>query len=384
MKFKEKIYPFLALLLATTIICTHISPAIGKLAAKNSTTSQTLISVATSNLQQGKLLYDTGRFAEAIKFLQQAVQEYQQQGDTLRQAVTLSNLSLAYQELGDWNQAQQAITESLKLLAANQEKILTLGVLAQSLDVQASLQLAMGQTDLALSSWQQAADIYTKIKDNSGVVRSQINQAQALRIQGFYQKSIKILNELKQTLQSQPDSLEKVIGLRSLGNSLQLAGNLPDSQKVLQQSLEIAQRLQSPNDMAASLLSLGNNALAQRKKPDAIAFYQQAVKVSSSPLTKVKAGLNQLKLMIEDGKSSDVQTLLPVIQSLIEQLPPSRAAIYARINFVQNLLKLGGENLTLKNSQRDTTRSLLPQRGTFLKLGEEESDYHLRVSNWII
>ncbi|BAY21540.1 TPR repeat protein [Calothrix sp. NIES-2100] len=351
MKFKAKIYSFLALVLATTIICTHISPAVGKLAANNQTTAQTLIAVASSNLQQGKLLYDAGRFAEAVKFLQQAVEQYQKQGDTVRLAATLSNLSLAYQELGDWHQAQQAITESLKLLQGNPEKIPNLGVLAQSLDVQASLQLAMGQTDSALSSWQHSAEIYTKIKDNSGVVRSQINQAQAFRIQGFYQKSGKILNEVKQTLQSQPDSLEKAISLRSLGDSLQLVGNLPESGKILQQSLEIAQRLQSPSDIAASLLSLGNNAVAQKKIPEAIAFYQQAVKVSSSPLIKVQAHLNQLKLLIEDGKSADVQTLLPVIQSQIEQLPPSHAAIYARINFVQNLVKLGRENLTLKNSQ---------------------------------
>ncbi|BAY23304.1 TPR repeat protein [Calothrix sp. NIES-2100] len=350
MKFKAKIYRFLALVLATIVICINVLPAMG-FSANNPTTAQTLISVPTSNLQQGKLLYDAGRFAEAVQFLQQAVQEYRKQGDTLRLAATLSNLSLAYQELGDWNQAKQAITESLKLLADNQEKISTLGVLAQSLDVQASLQLAMGQTDLALSSWQQSAEIYTKIKDNSGVVRSQINQAQALRSQGFYQKSIKLLNELKQTLQSQPDSLAKVIGLRSLGNSLQLAGNFPDSRKILEQSWEIAQRLQSPKNIAASLLSLGNNARAQRKIPEAIAFYQQAVTVSDSPLTKVQAQLNQLKLMIEDGKSADIQTLLPVIQSQIEQLPPSHAAIYARINFVQNLLKLGGENLAVKNLQ---------------------------------
>ncbi|MBD2194728.1 MULTISPECIES: CHAT domain-containing protein [Calothrix] len=351
MKFKNKLYSFLALVVATTIICTHVSPAMGKFVANNPINVQTSISVAISNLEQGKKLYDAGRFAEAVKFLQQAVKEYQQQGDTLRQAATLSNLSLAYQELGNWNQAQQAITASLKLLTANSEKTANLGVFAQSLDVQASLQLSMRQTDAALRSWQQAAEIYTKINDNSGVVRSQINQAQVLRIQGFYQKSIKLLNQVQQQLQSQPDSLEKVVSLRSLGDSLQLAGNLSAAQKVLQQSLEIAQRLQSFDHVAASLLSLGNNAHAEGKITEALVFYQQVVKIAPSPLTKVQAQLNQLKLMIEQGKSAQAQTLLPEIQSQIAQLPPSSLAIYARINFVQNLLKLGGENLTLKNSQ---------------------------------
>lgn len=66
-------------------------------------------------VQQGKTFYDAGRFTEAVEGLEQAVCAFQVQGE-LRQAMTLSNLALAYQQLGSLAQANTAITNSLNLL----------------------------------------------------------------------------------------------------------------------------------------------------------------------------------------------------------------------------------------------------------------------------
>jgi CHAT domain-containing protein len=291
-------------------------------------------------LQQGKTLYDGGRFAEAIQVLQQAAQEYRQQKDELKLATTLSNLSLAYQQLGAWTEAQQAITESLKLLESNQNR----QIFAQSLLIQGHLQFAMGKVEAALATWQQAATIYQQVKNPSGVVRSQINQAQAWRRQGFYRRAIQMLEAVNQQLQSQPASLEKAVGLRSLGDALLISGDLQQSQKVLQQSWEIAKSLKSPADMGASVLSLANNARKQQQTQQAIAHYQQAIKLSPSPLAKIQAQLNYLSLLIEVQQLAAVQTLLPAIQSQLNQLPPSHAVIYAEINFAQSLTKLSIAN----------------------------------------
>mgnify|MGYP001796515902 CR=1 FL=1 len=35
--------------------------------------------------------------------------------DTLNQAVTLSNISLAYQELGEWGEAERTINQSMQI-----------------------------------------------------------------------------------------------------------------------------------------------------------------------------------------------------------------------------------------------------------------------------
>jgi CHAT domain-containing protein len=306
----------------------------------NSFTSLAVAADIASLLQQGKILYNEGKFAKAVEVLQQAVQEYKQRGESLTLAATLSNLSLAYQQLGAWNQAQQAITESLNLLKGQNENQ-NLQIFAQSLDIQGRLQLTMGQSEAALATWQQTEEIYKQADNQSGVVRSLINQAQAWRTQGFYPRSVKILEKVSQTLKSQPDSIEKTVSLRSLGNALLVLGDLEKSRKVLEESLSIAQHLQSSFDIGASLFSLGNYyAHKQDDKAHAIAYYQQTVAASPSPLTKVQAQLNLLALLIEEKQWAKIQTLLPLIDSQLDQLPPSRASIYAQVNFSQSLAKV--------------------------------------------
>lgn len=332
-KINGKLIKFLRLSLCflLALLCTINAPVLAKVS-----TSNTPVTSTVSLIEQGKSLYDAGRFAEAVQILQQAVQEYRQKGDHLRLAATLSNLSLAYQQLGVWNEAQQAITDSLNLLGGKEENQ---QILAQSLDIQGRLQLAMGKPEAALSTWQRTAEIYRQTKNFHGEVRSQINQAQAWRTQGFYRQAVKILLEVGQKLQSQPDSLEKAVGLRSLGDALMVAGNLTESKTTLEQSLAVAQRLQIPTEIAASLFSLGNNARAKQQISQSISYYQQAVAISPSPLTKIQAQINHLSLLLENQQLTEAQNLIPTIQEQINQLPPSRAPIYAQINYAQSLIK---------------------------------------------
>ncbi|MBL1202314.1 MAG: CHAT domain-containing protein [Nostoc sp. GBBB01] len=345
-KRQKAICLFLCFLMG--LLCILSSPVLAKVPNSlnslaqlpvNSTTSVVGTTDAASLVEQGKVLYDTSNYTQAAEVLQKAVEAYQQQGENLRLAVTLSNLSLAYQQLGKWSQAQQAITQSLNLLKVEEQNP-NLQILAQSLDIQGRLQLATGRPEAALATWQQTEEIYQQADKKNGVVRSLINQAQAWQTQGFYPRAIKTLDKLRQTLKSERDSIEKTVSLRSLGDALMLIGNFKDSQEVLEESLTIARNLQSQADISASLFSLGNNALKQNDKLKAIAYYQQTVGVSPSPLTKVQAQLNHLSLLIEDQQWAEVKTLLPAIQSQLDQLPLSRASIYALVNYSQSLSKV--------------------------------------------
>jgi CHAT domain-containing protein len=335
------------------LLCVVGSPVLAKSTFISSSSSSSIVHsllpkdaiyrVSTNSLlEQGKALYNAGRFAEAVKLLRQAVSTYQKQGDTLSQAVALSNLSLTYQQLGAWNEAQQSIKDSLKLqgFIKSGDSPKATSILAQTLDIQGRLLLSMGKTEDALSIWQQATEIYRKVDDKSGITRSLINQSQALRSLGLYRRAQQTLENVEKTLQPQPDSQQKTIALRALGEAMQQAGSLQQSQLVLEKSLEIAQRLQSPTDIAATLFSLGNNARAKQQKPKAILFYQQAVKVSPTPLLSSQALLNYFALLIEDKQIDQAKNLIPSIQSQLKQLPPSRSSIYAQINFAQNLVKL--------------------------------------------
>ena len=325
----------------TAFLCTLVSPVVAT-PAVNLIQSLTSSSAQTQNLvQQGKTLYEVGQFSEAVKVLQQAGSAFEAQGDNLQQAMTLSNLALAYQQLGLWPQATAAITDSLKLLQTpNDNSKDRLQVIAQALDIQGRLQLAQGQAEPALATWEQASATYASFGDTAGVTKSRINSVQALQALGLYNRAFKTLTELNETLQTQPDSLTKAVGLRSLGDVRRLVGDLDKSREILQQSLEVAQRLQSPQDISAAFFSLGNTARAQEDTKAALSYYQQADAGSSSPTTRLQAQLNQLSLLIADKQFPEAQALWPQIQPQITKLPPSRATVYARINFAQSLTRL--------------------------------------------
>ncbi|HEY9701321.1 MAG TPA: tetratricopeptide repeat protein, partial [Allocoleopsis sp.] len=67
-------------------------------------------------LESGKKLYQDGNFSEGIKVLKEAVGSFQKEKEQLGEAIALSNLSLTYQQIGEWEAAKNALTGSLEIL----------------------------------------------------------------------------------------------------------------------------------------------------------------------------------------------------------------------------------------------------------------------------
>ena len=104
-------------------------------------------SLSSSDLmQQGRELYQNEQFSKAVEIWEQA---YIKQSDRASQAMILSNLSLAYQQLGQWEKATKAISSSLNILQTSPNP----QGLAQALLTQGSLQFARGQSQQALDTW---------------------------------------------------------------------------------------------------------------------------------------------------------------------------------------------------------------------------------------
>jgi CHAT domain-containing protein len=293
---------------------------------------------ASTLLAQGKSNYDTGRFADALVALQQAQLAYEQASDRQGQAISLNYLSLAYQKLGQWEQAEAAITQSLDLLRS----LPNAAILAQALTTQGSIQLATGQTQAALQTWQDAEKAYAQAGDEIGVLGSKINQAQAWQSLGMFRRAQTLLEQVQQAIASQPNSSVKVTGLRSLGLVWQAVGDLQQSQTLLEESLAVARSINSTSDISAALLSLGNTVRGLGKIQEALQYYQQAAITATNPLLQLKAQLNQLKLLIQSQELTQAQALLPSIQTHLSNLPLNRDAIYARVNLAESLMQLVG------------------------------------------
>lgn len=331
----------------TTASQTAASASIAPPIATSQLTSPSSLaqSTGTPTLDQGRSLYEAGQFAAAADVLEQAIAQYRNQGDRLAAAVALSNLSLVYQQMGQWQDADAAIQAGLDILQAD-DLSNTAAVTAQAYDIQGRLYLSQGQAEQALATWEQAEQIYQSLGDQPGLIRNGINQAEAFQTLGLYRRAIDTLTELTQSLQGQPDALEHLIALRSLGDALRVTGELRPSQEILQAAIAMAGRLAASSDsrrlqeaIAATQFSLGNTLYAVGESEAALESYEVAV-AKGTLTTQVQAQLNQLRVYLGANQIAAAQQLIPIISTQLDRLPPSRSAIFARINFAKSLMQL--------------------------------------------
>ncbi|MGF1601012.1 MAG: CHAT domain-containing protein [Thermosynechococcaceae cyanobacterium] len=323
-------------------------------------------------LEQGKQRYQSGQFAEAITLIQKAAAAYQALGDRPSQATALNHLALAHQKLAQWPQAEAALQQSLQLVEQLSDAQQKLPILAQALNHQGNVQLAQGKTEAALTTWQRAAQVYAQAGDEAGQVGSLINQAQAQQALGFYLQARKSLDQVKATLEQQPDLALRATGLRSLGNVLRLVGAWQPSEEALVASLEAAQMLGSPEAISTTHLSLGNTARGQAQTSKALDHYQAAAQ-STLPLTRVQAQLNQLSLLVEQNRTAQAQALWPQIEAALAPLPESRMAVDGRMNLAQTLIKLKQQSAAATPSWVQIARLIGPAVRQAESLGDPQA-----------
>lgn len=403
------------LVVLTALWCGMSSPVWGSLATPAPIAQVSPGDSASSLDRQGRNAFAAGQFAAAAQAFEQAAAAFEQQGDRLRQALALSNLSLAQQQLGNWTAAETAIAQSLSLLSNPQDSNTT-SAYAQALDIQGTLQLTRGQPEAALSSWEQAAKLHGQLENRFRQLESQINQTQSLQALGLYRRAIALLIAINQDLADEPNTATpntstRVTALRNLGDALRVTGDqdltaadnaglrsllnlesdatLPISQsyRILQQALAIAEALQTaaPGDPAAEQvalvsLSLGNAARLQPILEEAprlaagqanqltsveqaqietairltLQHYQQAADTATSASTRLQALVNQFGFLVQIRRTAEAEAALPQLQAALQTLPVSRVALYARINLARDLstLAAGGDGALLETAAR--------------------------------
>jgi CHAT domain-containing protein len=285
-----------------------------------------------SLLDEGRQAYAAQRYRDAIAAWSQVLE--QQQIPPQLQVLTLSYLTAAYQQLGQWQVADRHITQSLDQLAALPDAPTMLR--GQVYNTLGSLQFAQGQTQLALENWQIASEFYAQSGNESRYLSNLLNQVQAQQSLGYYQQAQTSLVTLEQRLPQQSLELQ-IRGYLKLGQTYRLLGDLTKSQERLQMALNLAQQAHSPDDHL--LLELGNTKQAQGDWEGAIAFYQQA-EHSNDANIRLKARLNRLKTLVQHNDLEAARKAASTLPTEIATLPPGRSQVYAYINAAQSLLQI--------------------------------------------
>lgn len=296
------------------------------------------ISISLSQLQQGQIFYQNGEYSNAVKAWKLAIYNFESQHDKRNQALTLSYLALAYQQLG-LPEAESVNSEALKLVRGLKDEF----TYAQILNNQGQMLFSRGQVEAALEIWKQAQNYYHKVGDRTGEIGTQLNQARALQTLGFYLRAKNFLEQVEVSLENQPDSQLKFAGLLNLGNVLRAVGDYSTAETILQESLMMAKKLRLQPQIQIALFNLGNLANSQKQLQTALSFYQQ-VDIENSPV-KLQAQIYQFEILIKLEKYLEAQKLLPKIHVELRNLPSNQTTIYAQIELATNLVKIKAQNL---------------------------------------
>ncbi|MEO1006302.1 MAG: tetratricopeptide repeat protein, partial [Cyanobacteria bacterium J06638_38] len=288
-------------------------------------------------IQEGIDLYEAERFSQAAQAWNQALSKEE---DLLSKSLILSNLSLAYQRLGRWQEAESTIDQSLKILKNLDNSTPTYAeILAKALNSQGHLQWLRGNFSNAIAAWELATTNYLQAGDTVNTFKCQLNQIKALQASGLSSKATEKLEQMYQDLAHTPNQFQST-GLQYLGNALRSVGNLQKSAQVLKESLTIVPTPETllelgntEKALSDSYLATNQLQLAEQYTQAALYHYQEAFKQG----TNLQAGLNYLSLAIALGKWSDISTLIPQIKRSLTPSLTSRTEIYARLNFARSL-----------------------------------------------
>lgn len=338
-QIKKRFLLYISISILSLCLAVAIAPAKASLQVPTSALNMSAFTSQTTNwLEQGRKFYNSGRFAEAVTAWQTAVQKYHERGDRINEALSWSYLSLAQQELNQWQAARQSIEESVKILQTTKPSADAI-IWGQILNAQANLELRIGKAETALEIWQQAQKYYDRAGDKIGSLGSQINQAQALQSLGFYRRSKQQLQTLMQKLAVMPDSEIKVSGLRSLGLALHAIGDAK-SQEVLEQSLATANKIAAKTQLSSILSSLGKVASDSLDPEAALNYFEDAQTAATNPNEALQAYLARFKLLVDYDKLEYAIPLAPQLRQQLSELSPSHSSLNAAINFVAILNRL--------------------------------------------
>lgn len=297
--YRRRGYRLLVLLVLGIFLSVRISPVLSQMPINQSQKA------AEELVQEGKNYYENGQISKAVNSLQLAVEKFKNRKDWNNLAITSTNLSRIFQELGQYTRACDTLVS---------------------------------------------------------VIGFELQFCQA---QNFTNKD-RYLEKVNATFQELPEQIQVPVW-RSLGDVLRTLGRLEESKIVLTKGLSLAEKL--PNARAATMLSLGNTYRAEgnlirdrqtepkyedipwrceeislpeealKHYEQADIQYQQAIKNGDRSIQeklRIKAKLNRLSLLLERGKWQKANDLSSEIN--IDVLPKkSQSIVYARINYAKSL-----------------------------------------------
>ncbi|GAB4541767.1 MAG: hypothetical protein Tsb0014_33970 [Pleurocapsa sp.] len=237
-------------------------------------------------------------------------------------------LALGYQEVGDLNKAQEAITSATKLL---EQQEVSSDLVAKVLNTQANLKLKQDNPQAAALHFREAKKLYQQNQDTEGEVGVAINEAIALQKLGQYRTAQKVLEKTELQLVSLPNNLQAA-GYKALGTTYATIGDLTAAKEKLETSIALTQ----DTDLEATAKTkIDLAAVVKFSEPDtARKLLEEVASSSKNRETQAIALLNSIDIEIEAQNWINAAEIAIKSQNLVFNLPRND---FAKIDLIKKM-----------------------------------------------
>ncbi|EGJ29416.1 MULTISPECIES: CHAT domain-containing protein [Moorena] len=284
------------------------------------------------------------KHSEAERARKKAALSFQIQDYELKQAMLLSNIAIAYQQLEQFDQAMKAVSESLKLLA-NSDKRNSLDhsiILAQALTTKGHLLAAQGDTEGALSAYGNAFDTIQSLGSDLSSINSAIKVNFIEIVESVYQGFIGSLLDSEETGSNQ-QNLRKVrqviesLHLTQLNNFREIVPLNPnlididqiDSQAAVIYPILLDDRLEVILHLPGQALHHYSTPLSAKEVEETLSSFKEAVRIVHRRLWR-RFSPKVYEWLIKPAETklakSNIKTIVFVPNSRLRSIP--MAALY--------------------------------------------------------
>ncbi|MEL6438818.1 MAG: CHAT domain-containing protein [Cyanobacteria bacterium J06621_8] len=338
--------------------------------------SESLSTQPASLAQQGKHYYEAGQLDQAIEIWQKASVAYRDAGNSEGQRESYLNMATAEQALGLYEQSCDSLLQAFKL----QDKTSCALIIEEAQTVEPELSGVVPKTEKANARLLPAVQAIEQQPDEGDKVQGLLRFGDYLRASGYPRVANKALELSLLSSQRLNNPRQSAATLLSLGNA-QRAIAIEEQNQFAPQTVVL--------DTVANSDGTVTSALA-RYQP-ALNYYQQAASTAPEQLDSLKARLNRLSLLLDikefwQGAIADLQgnfdaleiqdndflqdisagsarleqelsqqlqseiaEEIAAIEPEVNNLPPTRAGIYGRINLAKSLIRNGNQNSDTAN-----------------------------------
>ncbi|MBD1832820.1 CHAT domain-containing protein [Cyanobacteria bacterium FACHB-472] len=257
------------------------SPSI---AQQPAATSQDATRAAAERVfQEGKQLYKQGTadsLRQAIAKYEEALPLYRAVGDKGREALTLNNIGIVYDDLGEKQKALDYYNQSLPLSRAVSDKATEAVILSNIGAVYSDL----GQKQKALEFYNQSLPLFRAVDNKAGEARTLNNIGAVYSDLGQKQKALEFYNQSLPLRRALDNKVGEAVTLNNIGKVYDDLGQKQKALDSYNQSLPLFRAVDNKAGEAVTLNNIGKVYDDLGQKPKALDYYNQSL-----PLARVVA-----------------------------------------------------------------------------------------------